>query len=52
MNQKWERITNKFNGVKSTDETSKEELPKTFLEEFRTFMKEMRTLANRPGNCP
>ena len=53
MKEKWERITNKSDPEnKSTDETSKVELPKPFMEEFRMFMKEMRALTNRADNCP
>ena len=54
MKQKWERIITKSNSVdkESTDQSSKEELPKPFMEEFRAFMSEWRTLASRPGSRP
>ena len=53
MSQKWQRITSKPDAEgKSTDQNKKQELPKSFIDEFMAFIREWRALANRPGDRP
>ena len=52
MNQKWLRITGKATEGLTTTETNKEIIPDVFMQEVRTFMKEMKTLVNKPGRYP
>ena len=51
MNQKWSRITGKAT-EDVTNETDKATISDVFIQEFRTFMKEIKSLVNNPGRCP